>query len=272
MGAISDILANLDVDQIAAALGQNPADVESAAQKAVGSLLGGLENNLGSDQGAISLANALGNHLDDDNAAPQTGAIDLSQLDLTDGAKIVNHILPATEQRQLFGGAQGALIKKLMPLLAPIVMSYLAKRLASSGGLGSILGSVLGSQAQASSGGMGDILGQILGGGTSAKQAQEQHGGLGDILGQILGGGAAAPAQQQQSSGGGLGDILGQILGGGQEAPQTQTQYQQTQYQQPQYQQPGNLTIDDPGADAAAASANSGMPSVGGILKSILFG
>ncbi|SMO60807.1 DUF937 domain-containing protein [Propioniciclava tarda] len=266
MGAISDILANLDVDQIAAALGQNPADVESAAQKAVGSLLGGLENNLGSDQGAISLANALGNHLDDDNAAPQTGAIDLSQLDLTDGAKIVNHILPATEQRQLFGGVQGALIKKLMPLLAPIVMSYLAKRLASSGGLGSILGSVLGSQSQASSGGMGDILGQILGGGTSAKQAQQQHGGLGDILGQILGGGAAAPAQQQ-SSGGGFGDILGQILGGGQEAPQTQTQYQQ-----PQYQQPGNLTIDDPGADAAAASANSGMPSVGGILKSILFG
>ena len=118
---------------------------------------------------------------------------------------------------------------------------------------------------------MGDILGQILGGGTSAKQAQQQHGGLGDILGQILGGGAAAPAQQQ-SSGGGFGDILGQILGGGQEAPQTQTQDQQPQYQQPQYQQPGNLTIDDPGADAAAASANSGTPSVGGILKSILFG
>ena len=147
MGAIQDILANLDVNQIAAALGQNPSDVESAATTAVGSLLTGLEGNLEDPQGAISLANALGNHIDDNNAAPQTGAIDLGQIDFADGAKIVNHILPASQQQQLFGGLQGALIQKLMPLLAPIVMAYFAKKLSASGGLGSVLGQVLGGGA-----------------------------------------------------------------------------------------------------------------------------
>ena len=247
MGAIQDILANLDVNQIAAALGQNPSDVESAATTAVGSLLTGLEGNLEDPQGAISLANALGNHIDDNNAAPQTGAIDLGQIDFADGAKIVNHILPASQQQQLFGGLQGALIQKLMPLLAPIVMAYFAKKLSASGGLGSVLG-------------------QVLGGG--APQQQQSGGGLGDILGQILGGGA--PAQQAQQSNGGLGDILGQILGGAQAAPQAQPQ---AHTQEPTWNQPntGGLTMDDPGADAAAASAPS-VPSVGGLLKSILFG
>ena len=225
MGAIQDILANLDVNQIAAALGQNPSDVESAATTAVGSLLTGLEGNLEDPQGAISLANALGNHIDDNNAAPQTGAIDLGQIDFADGAKIVNHILPASQQQQLFGGLQGALIQKLMPLLAPIVMAYFAKKLSASGGLGSVLG-------------------QILGGGAPAQQAQQSDGGLGDILGQILGGAQAAPQAQ----------------------PQAHTQ-------EPTWNQPntGGLTMDDPGADAAAASAPS-VPSVGGLLKSILFG
>jgi hypothetical protein len=263
MGATQDILANLDVNQIAAALGQNPGDVESAATTAVGSLLTGLESNLGDPQGAIGLANALGNHVDDDNAAPQTGAIDLGQIDFNDGAKIVNHILPATQQQQLFAGVQGALVQKLMPLLAPIVMAYFAKRLSASGGLGGVLGSILGAQgAQQSSGGLGDILGQVLGGGE--QQAAQSSGGLGDILGQILGGGATAKQAQQTS--GGLGDVLGQILGGAQAAPQPQTQ-------QPTWNQPntGGLTMDDPGADATAAS-NPSVPSVGGLLKSILFG
>jgi len=263
MGATQDILANLDVNQIAAALGQDPGDVESAATTAVSSLLTGLESNLADPQGAVGLANALGHHIGDDNAAPQTGPIDLGRIDFNDGAKIVNHIVPATQQQQLFGGAQGALVQKLLPLLAPIVMAYFAKRLAGSGGLGSVLGSILGGQAaQQSSGGLGDILGQVLGGDTTAQQTS---GGLGDVLGQILGGGTAA--SQAQQGAGGLGDILGQILGGAQSAPQAQAQ-------QPTWNQPsstGGLTMDDPGADAAAASAPT-VPSVGGLLKSILFG
>ncbi len=236
MGATQEILANLDVDQIARALGEDPQSVETAATQALGSLLDGLQGNMEADDSAISLANALGDHVDDENAAPQTGAIDLSQLDFNDGAKIVNHILPATQQQQLFGGAQGSLIQKLMPLLAPIVMAYLAKRLQSSGGLGSVLGGLLGGQAT---------------------QPQTQSGGLGDLLGQILGGGA--PAQEVRQTSGGLGDLLGQILGGGQQAPTPQS-----------YPSGGGLRMDESGY--APQAEQQSLPSVGGLLKSILFG
>ncbi len=213
MAEIQDILANLDFNQIAAALGHDPGEVQTAAATATEALLGGLQQNMGDDQGAIGFANALAQHIDNDNAAPQTGAIDLAQLDLNDGAKIVNHILPADQQMQLFGSTGGGLVQKLMPLVAPIVMAYLAKRLAGSGGLGSVLGSLLGAGAGAgaasATSGLGDVLGQILGGGQQAQQAQAQYGGLGDILGQVLGGAQAAPAQaqaqaQQQPSVGGL--------------------------------------------------------------------
>ena len=79
-------------------------------------------------------------------------------------------------------GLGGDLLSRLLPLLAPIVMSYLARKLGMGGPAGSRAGS-------------GDILGDLLGG--------------------ILGGGAGSGA------GGGLGDILGQILGGGQPADTT---------------------------------------------------
>lgn len=268
MGATQDILASLDLDQIARALGADQGSVETAAEQAVGSLLGGLQNNLGADDSAISLANALGDHIDDDNAAPQTGLVDVSQLDFADGAKIVNHILPAPQQQQLFSGSQGSLVQKLMPLLAPIVMAYLAKRLQSSGGLGSILGGVLGGQAAQptqQSGGLGDLLGSILGGGEPARQVRQESGGLGDLLGQILGGGAAAQQAPQQQ--GGLGDLLGSILGGGAEAQQAPAQ------QFPAQAQPGGLRMDDSAFEAQTApQQQQGFPSVGGLLKSILFG
>ncbi len=244
MGAIQDILSNVDVNQIASVLGQNPHDVQSAATIAAGALLNGVENNAAGEDGAISLANALGQHM----ASPASGdQIDLNTLDLADGASIVNHVLGAQQQQQLFGGSQGALVQKLMPILAPIVMAYLAKRLQSQGGLGSVLGQVLGgSQAQQSQGGFGDVLGQILGGSQSGMPNTTKP--------------ASVPA------GGGLGDILGQILGGGaatEQVPQSQ------QYQQPAQATQGGMA--DPGLGQQYGSGAQ-TPSVGGLLKSILFG
>ena len=75
----------------------------------------------------------------------------------------------------------------------------------SAGGLGSILGSALGSGALGG-------LGSLLGGGSSQQQTQQKQqsgGGMGDVLGSVLGG--MMGGGQQQSSGGGLGDLLGQL-------------------------------------------------------------
>ena len=64
------------------------------------------------------------------------GGVDLNQVDTDDGQKIVQNVFgPNTDQvaqtlGSNLGGGQSGLIQKLLPLLAPIVMSYLAKRLA----------------------------------------------------------------------------------------------------------------------------------------------
>ena len=71
------------------------------------------------------------------------------------------------------GGGGTDLIGKLLPILAPIALSYLAGRVGGGGG----------KTSAASAGGLGDILGGLLGGGGGG------GGGLGDILGGLLGGG-----------------------------------------------------------------------------------
>lgn len=98
-------------------------------------------------------------------------------------------------------GIGAAVLKKMLPIIASIVMAQIAKQMTSGAG------------AATGGGGLGDILGQILGGATGGQQTRTgtSGGGLGDILGQILGGAAGGPSS---GSGGGLGDILGQVLGG----------------------------------------------------------
>jgi hypothetical protein len=92
------------------------------------------------------------------------------------------------------------LVRKLLPILAPIVMSYLARK---------VLGGGQGAGGQSSPAGGGIDLGSILGG----------------ILGGGLGGlGSGGPGSGGQGGGlgsGGLGDILGGILGGGSQPQQS---------------------------------------------------
>jgi hypothetical protein len=101
---------------------------------------------------------------------------------------------------------------------------------APSGGLGDLISSILssaaasqsptGSQTPAGSGlpgGLGDILGSLMGGQAQAGSRapagnQAPAGGLDDLLGSLMGG--QAQAGSQAPAGGGLGDILGALLGG----------------------------------------------------------
>jgi hypothetical protein len=108
-----------------------------------------------------------------------------------------------TQQLSATSGIGGAVLKKLLPIVASIVMGQVAKKM--SGG-------------SSSGGGLGDILGDIMGGGQQRQQPQGgSGGGLGDILKDVLGGGGAEPEPRQAPTGqgGSLEDILGDILGGG---------------------------------------------------------
>ena len=173
MASLDDLLSQIPIDQIAQQLGVDQATAESAVKTALPTLVGGLGANAQDPAGAAS-------------------------LDTADGQKIVSNIFGGNTDQvaSALGGVGGGggndLVKQLLPILAPIVLAYLAKQFTGGGA---------GAQTQASGGGgLGDLLGGILGGGGNS------GGGIGGALGGILGG---------SGGGGGLGDLLGGLLGGG---------------------------------------------------------
>ena len=211
MSDYDEILQQIPMDQLASMLGVDEQTASAATQEALPALLGGLQANAADPDGAASLASALGGH-----GGLLDGGLDLSQVDTSDGQAILGNIFGSNTDavmNQLGGygamsrGGGSGLISKLLPLLAPIVMAWLAKKV--QGGLGGGSTSASGAQSQDQGG--------VLGSGQGASPAQQDQpaqsgagasdqglGGGGDILGQILGG----------VLGGAGGDILGQILGG----------------------------------------------------------
>ncbi len=229
MSEIQDILNQLPIDQLAQQVGASPDEVESAVRQAVPALLMGMDANVQDPAGADSLLGALGQH----SPGLIADGVDVSQIDQADGEKITANIFGSNEDAVIsqLGGAGGgsALIKKLMPILAPIVMAWLANKLMKvDQGQGQ-------PQAQSTGGGgiLGDILGQVLGGGSGAPSAPTsttQSGGVFKDPAQPAGDSSAPQmqfpdqtqqSQQQQSpadpglGGGILGQILGGLLGGG---------------------------------------------------------
>lgn len=178
---IDDLLARLPIDQIADSLGVDEKTAEQATRQALPALIGGMQANAKDPDGARSLAGALDDH-DDDLVRD---GVNLDRVDTEDGDKIVSNVFgdnrdQVVNQLAGFNSQAGSdLIGKLLPILAPIVLSYLA--------------------------------GQVKGDGKAAPSQQGQPGGgLADVLGGLLGGGSG--------SGGGLGDLLGSLgglLGGG---------------------------------------------------------
>ena len=196
MNAVDDILADIPMDQLAAQLGVDEATAEQMTRQAIPALLGGMQANAEDPAGATSLAGALGQHPSD----LIDGGVDLNQVDANDGEKIVGNIFGPNQDQVaqtlgggLGGGQTGDLIKKLLPILAPIVLAYLSKRFMG--------------QSQTSGG--QDPLGSILGGGAGGSSNP-----LNDMLNSMLGGGAAGGVPGQPS-GGSILDMLGGLLGAG---------------------------------------------------------
>jgi hypothetical protein len=173
MPQLYDLLSRIPMASIARRLGVDEATARQAVEAAVPTLLGGMRANADHPAGAASLTNALADHgqlLDRE--------VDMDRVDTAEGDKTVHNVFgDNTDQvAHTLGAAPetGAkvnenLIAKVMPMLAPIVLAYLAKQMGRKMG---------GGQA----GGLGDVLGGLLGRGG-------QRGGLGGLLGGLLGGG-----------------------------------------------------------------------------------
>ncbi len=177
MSGLDELFDQIPTQQIASRLGVDEGEVNSAIKTLVPVLVGGLQQNAQDPDTATNIASAANNHA---ASGLLDGGVSVDQVDEADGSKAIAKIFGGNDTGQvasaLAGGGAGNsdLIKKLLPILAPIVLAYIGKQL--SGG-----GQAAQPQAQAGSGGgIGDILGSVLGGG--------KGGGLGDILGGLLGG------------------------------------------------------------------------------------
>lgn len=197
MSDFKELIANLPIDQIAANLGVSKRKANAAVGAAVPALLKGMQANAADPAGAASLTSAV----ESKDTSLVDGRISLADVDTEDGNKIVANIFgdnqsDVASKLSGLGGLDAGGIQKLLGMLGPIVLAWLAKKKISDA---------------TSGGGIGDLLGGLLGGGSGGSSSKKKSsgglGGLGGLLGGLFGGG--------KSSGGGLDDLLGGLLGGG---------------------------------------------------------
>ena len=182
MAGLDDLYAQIPTSEIANKLGADQGEVDSAIHTLVPVLLGGLQHGSQDPEHASRIESAASSH-----AAGES-----------DGQQAVATLFGGNDSDQVAaalakGGAGNSdLLKKLLPILLPIVLAYIGKRLSPDGEQTTTAQK----KEDASGGALGEILGSILGGGSGDKS-------LGGVLGSVLGG-----------KGGALGEILGGLLGG----------------------------------------------------------
>ena len=210
MSAITDILSQVPLGQLSEQLGVSEKETKTASTQVIKSLLGGMTANAQSNNGEQSLASALLGHLTAGQSYASQG-VDLSQIDTKDGSKIVEHALGESTAKTAAAisaktGTDQSLLQKLLPILAPIVIGYIANK---------AIGTNAAAPAQTSSTGnlVGSLVGGLLGGNSSGAPAST--GGLGSMLGGLLSGATGSksqPDKAQQNSGGLLQDLLNTIF------------------------------------------------------------
>jgi hypothetical protein len=204
---IDSLLKAIPLDQVASALGVDQATAKTAVETAVPTILAGLQHEASTDEGAGNLAEAVGS-----KDPSILDGLSLDQIDAFDGEKILGHIFGGNKQdvtsavgQQLSGadvlgsvlgsilsGGQpqqapapptqtspdvgSELAKKLLPLLAPIILAWLAQQATQKGG-----------EINRSNGGLlQEILGGLLSGAGQAADNRSTGSVVTDILGQIL--------------------------------------------------------------------------------------
>lgn len=204
MAGLDELFAQIPVADIASKIGADQGEVNNAIQTLVPALVGGLAENVQSneiDSSTIESATAkLG------SSDLLDGGVNVDQVDEKQGDNLVASLFGGNDSNAVAsalagtGAGGGDLIKKLLPILAPIVLAYIGKQFANRGAAPAGAGQA--QAAPAGGGGLGDILGSILGG--AAGGGGGGNNPLGSILGSVMGGGGNNA----------IGEILGGLLGG----------------------------------------------------------
>ena len=204
MAGLDDLYNQIPVADIASKLGVDQGEVNQAIQTLVPTLLGSIHENVQADDiDSTELESVV---VAEGESDLLTGGVNVDQLDEGQGNQLIASLFGGNNTNQVASALSGAgagggdLIKRLLPMLAPIVLAYVGRQFAQRNTAGA--GAGAGAQATPG-GGIGDVLGSILGGGGGA--AGGGNNALGSILGGVLGG----------NQGGAIGNILGGLLRGG---------------------------------------------------------
>ncbi|MFI7130449.1 DUF937 domain-containing protein [Nonomuraea sp. NPDC050153] len=176
MTLTDELLAELGdsgLEQIAGMLGTDTTTACDVVQAVAGVIVGGMARNARHPDGADALRAALDDHADTD---PFTG--DVASL-TRDGHSILGHVLggQGTEQAadglSRFAGVDSRFIMRLLPLIAPMIMSLLADRAASRDMNAGAMADDLDREHAARPGELGELLDglldAVLGGGVPAQ-------------------------------------------------------------------------------------------------------
>ena len=184
MEQITNLLSGDFGQQITAGIskqtGASEAETQSVVSTALPALLGALQNNASSGQGAQGILGALASKHDGsilDNISGFLGSNDTS-----DGNGILKHVLGDKQgalEQGIAGktGVSSGKVSKILAMLAPIVMGYLGKQSRSNNvsdgnGLNNLLGGLMGGQSGS------NVLGGLLDQNGDGKLGVDDVGGL----------------------------------------------------------------------------------------------
>ncbi|HEY7050814.1 MAG TPA: DUF937 domain-containing protein [Mycobacterium sp.] len=197
MADLDELYAQIPTDEIAGKLDADRDSVDHAIKTLVPVLVGGLHHNVEDPDAASQIESAATQQA---ATGLLDGGVSVDQVDEQDGQQAVARIFGGNDASQVAtalsnaGAGNNDLMKQLLPIITPIVLAYIGKKITERAG-----GSAPATEGS-SGGGLGDILGNILGGKSSGGDNP-----LGGILGGILGG----------DKGGTIGDIIGGLIRGG---------------------------------------------------------
>jgi hypothetical protein len=196
---IESLMGSLGGDNLGALMGVlgdgDAAPSEDLAKGAIGNGIGaileGLAQNASEPEGAEALFNAVADKHDGSVLDDVGGFIDHG--DTADGGKILGHVFGDNEanvesQVANASGLEPSMVSKLLPMLAPMVMGWLGKKVTSGSlnpaGLGGLLQEEK-ATAESSMPDLGNLLGSVLGG---ADAGSGGAGGLMSMLKNLFGG------------------------------------------------------------------------------------
>jgi hypothetical protein len=171
MALADDVLSGIDtgtLNKIAEQIGVDPDKVQAVLKDSMPALLGGMDKNVQSGDGAASLANALGDHAQA-NPLGDIGALVSGALGSGILEKVLGGSTPQVSDAMANkSGLSSDQVQKILKIAAPIVMAFLASRLVGGGKADPEVVKKevqkANSTAKADSPDIGSILGGLLGG------------------------------------------------------------------------------------------------------------